>query len=153
LTVVDDEIGDVDGVKTSLPNLGDGIALDVRNSPVFCPESSSALEHVSNELCDDQYQQQELFEILDEFAECFAGTPGFCPYVEHSITIDDDFRPKRLREYRIPEVLKPDVQRQIDELLKNGFIRPSNSPMANPIVAVLKGPSGRCAFGDRLSLY
>jgi hypothetical protein len=172
LTVVDDEIGDVDGVETSLPNLCDGAALDVRNPPVSCPESFSVLEHVSNELCDDQYvgtcslpstkidrsklthlsadQQHELLEILDEFAECFAETPGFCPYVEHDITIDDAFRPKRLREYRIPEILKPEVQRQIDELLKNGFIRPSNSPMASPIVAVLKGPSG--SGGVRLAI-
>jgi hypothetical protein len=56
LTVVDDEIGNVDGVEMSLSNLCDDAALDMRNSPVFCPESSSVLERVSNELlCDDQY--------------------------------------------------------------------------------------------------
>jgi hypothetical protein len=104
----------------------------------------SKLTHLSAD------QQQELLEILDEFAECFAETSGFCPYVEHSIAIDDDFKPKRLREYRIPEVLKPEVQRQIDELMKNGFIRPSNSSMASPIVAVLKGPSGK--GGVRLAI-
>jgi hypothetical protein len=89
--------------------------------------------------------RSKLLEILDEFAECFAETPGFCPYVEHSIAIDDDFRPKRY-----PEVLKPEVQRHIDELLKNGFICPSDSPMVSPIVAVLKGPSGE--GGVRLAI-
>jgi hypothetical protein len=91
-----------------------------------------------------------LLQLIDEFRECFNETPGFCPYVEHSITIDADFKPRRLREYRIPEVLKPEVQSQIEELLKNGFIRPSNSPMASPIVAVLKGPSGK--GGVRLAI-
>jgi hypothetical protein len=43
LTVVDDEIGDVDGVETSLPNLCYDAALDVRNPPVSFPESSSVL--------------------------------------------------------------------------------------------------------------
>lgn len=104
----------------------------------------SKLAHLSVE------QQRDLLEILDEFADCFEETPGFCPYVEHSITIDADFKPKRLREYRIPEVLKPEVRRQIEDLLKNGFIRPSNSPMASPIVAVLKGPSGKS--GVRLTV-
>jgi hypothetical protein len=54
LTVVDDEIGDVDGVETSLPNLCDDTTLDVRNPPVSYPESS-VLENISSELCDDQY--------------------------------------------------------------------------------------------------
>ena len=70
--------------------------------------------------------------------------------MQHNITIDSDFEPRRLREYRIPEVLKPEVQRQIEELLRNGFIRPSNSPMASPIVAVLKGLTGKS--GVRLDI-
>ena len=88
-------------------------------------------------------QKLELLRVLDDFPECFSETPGFCAYVEHSIHISPDFKPKRLREYRIPELLKPEIQRQIDELLRNGFIRPSTSAMASPIVAVLKGPSGK----------
>ena len=88
-------------------------------------------------------QQQELLQLIDEFRDCFDETPGFCPYVEHSITIDADFKPRRLREYRIPEVLKPEFQRQIEELLRNGFIQSSYSPIASPIVSVLKSPSGK----------
>jgi len=95
-------------------------------------------------------QQQELLQLIDEFQGCFNETPGYCPYVEHSITIDADFKSKRLREYRIPEILKPEVRRQIEELLHHGFIRPSNSLMASSIVAVLKGPSGK--NGVRLAI-
>ena len=42
----------------------------------------------------------------------------------------------------MPEVLKPEVARQIQELLDLGFIEPSNSEMASPIVCVLKGRNG-----------
>jgi hypothetical protein len=42
-------------------------------------------------------QQQELLQLIDEFRECFNETLGFCPYVEHSMTIDADFKPRRLR--------------------------------------------------------
>lgn len=80
-------------------------------------------------------QQQKLLQLIDEFRDCFDETPGFYPYVEHIIPVDADFNLRKLREYRIPEVLKPEV--------RNGFIRLSNSPMASSIVVVLKGPSGK----------
>ena len=51
--------------------------------------------------------------------------------------------PKRQRAYRIPEILKPEVDCQIKEMLELGIIKPSNSKMASPIVCVLKGPNGQ----------
>jgi hypothetical protein len=78
-------------------------------------------------------------------------TPGFCSYIEHTINVSPktkdtiapagraalkylspNFVPKRFKEYRIPEILKPEIWRQIDELLKNEFIRHSTSSMASP---------------------
>ena len=95
-------------------------------------------------------QRQELCELLDSYAECFSDKPGFCSYFEHHIEISKDFKPKRLREYRIPELLKAEVQRQIDELAADGFIVPSVSPMASPLVCVLKGKDG--SGGVRLAV-
>ena len=60
--------------------------------------------------------------------------------VYHEIPVSPD---KRLETYRLPENLKPEVDRQITELLRSGFIEPSTSPMASPIVCVLKGKSGQ----------
>jgi len=39
-------------------------------------------------------------------------------------------------------LLKPEVARQLQELLDLGFIRPSDSEMASPTVCVLKGRNG-----------
>jgi hypothetical protein len=79
-------------------------------------------------------------------AQCIVSRPTFTSvYVEIrsganasniASPLTQIFKLRRLREYRITEVLKPEVQHQIDELLKNGFIRLSNSPMASPTVAV-----------------
>jgi hypothetical protein len=80
----------------------------------------------------------------------FSDKPGFCNYVEHRIHISLDFRPKRLREYRVPELLKIEVQRQIDELIKDGFIVLSASPMASPLVSILDGRDGKA--GARLAI-
>ena len=81
--------------------------------------------------------------MFDEFKEVFSDKPGLCNVGEHEINVTDDFVPKRLKAYRIPELLKPEVARQIQQLLDWGFIRPSSSSMASPVVVVLKGRHGQ----------
>ena len=95
------------------------------------------LEHLSFQ------QQTELLSLLDRYPECFSEVPGYCGLVEHEIRVTNDFKPKRLRAYKVPERLKPEVDRQIQELLTLGFIRPSKSEMASPLVCVLKGKDGK----------
>jgi len=90
----------------------------------------------------DEGQQKELLHLLDKYPECFSDKPGFTDVVTHTIPLKDGFRPERLPAYRVPEKLKPEVDRQIQEMLQNGIIRKSNSPMASPMVCVLKGKEG-----------
>ena len=53
------------------------------------------------------------------------------------------FKSKRLKRYHVPEKLKPDVETQINSILQQGIISRSTSPMASPLVCVLKGPGGK----------
>jgi len=46
--------------------------------------------------------------------------------------------PKRLPPYKIPVKLRDEVQKQLNDLEKQGLIRKSNSPMASSVVCVLK---------------
>ena len=80
--------------------------------------------------------------LLDEFTDVFVEKPGLCKIGMHEIHVTPDFKPKRMRAYRVPEVIKPEVARQIQELLDLGFIQLSNSEMVSPIVCVLKGRHG-----------
>jgi hypothetical protein len=127
---------------------------DSSDATIVDMQSRDALPSVrikEEQLCHlSQSQRNELLKLLDDFSQCFSDKPGFCPYIEHCINVSSNFKPKRLKEYRIPEILKPEIQRQIDELLRNGFIRHSTSSMASPIVPVLKGPSGQ--GGVRLAI-
>ena len=91
----------------------------------------------------EESQRGELLALLDEYPDVFSDKPGFCPLIEHSIQVNAEFKPKRLRAYKVPEVLKPEVDRQIKEMIEQGIIVPSNSEMASPIVCVLKGPNGQ----------
>jgi len=43
----------------------------------------------------------------------------------------------------VPGSLKPEVERQINELLLLGFINPSKNQMASPLVCVLKDKDGK----------
>ena len=95
------------------------------------------LAHLSDE------QRNELLAILDQYHECFSDQPGFCDLMQHEIHVTENFKPKRLRAYRVPESLKPEVERQIREMLDLGIIEPSTSEMASPIVCVLKGKHGK----------
>lgn len=99
-----------------------------------------SLEHLTSE------QQTELLTLLDKFPECFSESPGFSDVMVHRITLKEGFKSKRLPAYRILERLKPEIAGQINEMLRDGIIRPSQSPMESPLVCVLKGKGGTMEF-------
>jgi len=88
-------------------------------------------------------EQRELLQLLDEFAVCFSDDPGLCTLAVHEINLNPDYRPRRLRAYRVPEKLKPQVTAEIQRMLNLGIIRPSTSEMVSPLVVVLKGKEGK----------
>jgi len=128
----DADFGPVDVVDPTLMNPDKSLEL-----PPSKKIDPAKLQHLSAN------QRDELLALLDEFSDCFSETPGFCDLVEHEIPVTSDFKPKRLKAYKVPERLKPEVQKQINELLSLGFIRPSKSQMASPLVCVLKGKDGK----------
>ena len=95
-------------------------------------------------------ERAELLSLLDNFSDCFSDSPGFCSLVEHTIPLSGNFAPKRLPPYRIPLKLRSQVEQQLEELLKLGIIRHSKSPMASPVICLLKGKDGK--GGVRLAI-
>jgi len=87
-------------------------------------------------------QRRDLFNLLDEFAEQFSDHPGRGDRVVHRIQTTADFVPRQMRPYRVPDAVKPKVDRQIQDLLDKGLIHPSHSPMASPIVCIAKKDGG-----------
>ena len=90
------------------------------------------LQHLSPEQC------TRLLLVFDEFADCFTDTPGHCTLIPHEIRVSAGFQPKALRAYRVPKLLKEEIERQVADLLKLGFIRPSRSKMSSGVVCVVK---------------
>ena len=73
-----------------------------------------------------------------------------CPILSHEIKISPEFSPKRVKSHKIPQLLKEEVSKQINGMLQQGVIIPSQSPMVSPVVCVLKGPRGE--KGVRLAI-
>jgi len=132
----DDDFGDI-----IVPDTAQSISKSSLPSQRVDP---SLLSHL------DLQQRETLINILDSYSDCFSDIPGFCSLVEHTVSLMDNLVPKRLSPYKIPIKLRPQVQAQLQELQSLGIIQPSKSPMASPVICVLKGKDGK--GGVRLAI-
>ena len=76
--------------------------------------------------------------MLDQFLECFSDKPGLCNLLTHEINVKPEVKPRQFKAYRVHEILKGEIDRRIDELLNQCFIKPSKILMVSPLVFVLK---------------
>jgi hypothetical protein len=58
--------------------------------------------------------------------------------VKHEIRLEPGTEPVNIRPYRLPEIQKPEVRRQVEELKRGGLITESSSPWNSPLLIVRK---------------
>jgi hypothetical protein len=78
--------------------------------------------------------------LLSEFADVFTeptGLPPPCPF-DHRIHLLPSTPPVTVRPYRYPQLLKDEIEKQCDDMLRQGIIRPSTSPFSAPVLLVHK---------------
>ena len=90
---------------------------------------------VSDQLTNDQ--SEDLKMLITEFPEVWSGTPSKTDKMEHNI-MTGTAKPIRLPAYRLPHAYRDEVKKELDEMLRNGVIEPSNSEWSAPIVLVPK---------------
>ena len=86
----------------------------------------------------------DLQPVIDKYKHVFDPLPlGLPPErpVGHIIPLVPDARPPRRAMYRLSPKEKEEVERQVKDLLDRGWIRPSKSPYASPILFVQKKDS------------
>ena len=80
--------------------------------------------------------------ILEEFADVVTNDPPteMPPHrdIEHHIDLKEGSKPVWRRQYRLSFEEKKELQKQIAELIEQGFIRPSASPYNAPVLFVKK---------------
>ena len=110
---------------------------DLEHFPLDKEVFDDAIKGIDLSHLDDK-KQVELRTLLNKYRELFSDKPGTCNVACHEINLHDNFVPKKQRAYRIPDKFKPEVERQVAQLLEDGKIRPSTSQYGHPIVCVAK---------------
>ena len=85
-------------------------------------------------------ERERMEDLLNRHQEVFAKDSselGLTTLVEHKIETGDAVPVKQLPR-RLPNSLRTVVEDQVEEMLENNIIRPSNSPWSSPIVLVRK---------------
>lgn len=95
---------------------------------------SSALQHVTAD------QRRELELLFAKFGNVFSSLCGLPPERphDHAITLLPNHPPVAVRPYRYPHTQKSEIERQVQELLGLGLIRPSQSAFSSPVILVRK---------------
>jgi hypothetical protein len=81
--------------------------------------------------------QNELLDLFDEFSICFLDKPGLLTNVRGILNLPD-FVPKRLKPYKLLEMLKSEVEKKSTHHSVMSFIVPLYSSTISPIVCVVK---------------
>ena len=89
-------------------------------------------EKEKNQLMDVIYRNKDAFMLNDMKMGHYTG-----PY-KHRIDLKDDYHIPRRKAYPVPLEQRPELERQLRNLLEQGLIRPSQSPFAAPVLLVAK---------------
>ncbi|KAG1138813.1 hypothetical protein G6F38_010280 [Rhizopus arrhizus] len=83
-------------------------------------------------------EREAMQALLQEFPDCFNSKPtSVTPLVKHDIDTGES-RPLSQPPYRASAAENETIDSLLDDMLKQGIIRPSNSPWSSPVVIVRK---------------
>jgi hypothetical protein len=120
---------------------------------LYLPElEEGACHHLS--VNDKESNPIEAIRIVSEFPDVFPEElPGMPPErkVEFSIELIPGTVPISKRAYRVFGLELVELKKQIDELLEKGYIKPSTSPWAAPVLFVEKDGTKRMCIDYRAS--
>ncbi|CAM4512955.1 unnamed protein product [Caretta caretta] len=102
------------------------------------------VEEVNLSMTLGRMQRQQIQELCTSYAPTFSATPGLTERAYHSIDTGNA-HPIRVQPYRVSPQAKTAIEREIQDMLQMGVIRPSESAWASPVVLVPK-PDGEIRF-------
>ena len=86
--------------------------------------------------------------MLDDVADPFVDSLSQYVAAVHRTTTTADFVPRQRRPYRVPNTVKHEAGRPSQELRDRDLSRPSDSPMASPLVGVARRDGDGSSAGD-----
>lgn len=108
----------------------------------------------SNSICSiqayDTLTQEQRFKLEHLIDRSFVKTDsekiGCTRLVEHKIKLRDNTEPIKQRHYPLSPTMQKFVNEELEEMLHNDIIEPSNSPWSSPVVMVKKKNSDKYRF-------
>ena len=82
-------------------------------------------------------ERAEFLDLAQEFSSLFTEAPGTTNLVQHHINLTSS-EPVRSKPYPVPYSMRESLKKDIDDMMRMGVIRESNSPYASPVVVVKK---------------
>ena len=93
-------------------------------------------------LCDDSTFSPAVKKLLEEFSDVLPDNlPSGLPPdrgAAHRIVLEPGAKPPTKQPYRMSDVELEELRRQLDALLESGYVQPSTSPYAAPVLFVKK---------------
>jgi hypothetical protein len=83
-------------------------------------------------------QKKQLQQLVNKYSDVFSNKPGKTSKLKHQIHIKEGTRPINAAPYRCAPNRRKIIDDNIDEMCKEQFIVPSNSPWASPVVLAPK---------------
>lgn len=82
----------------------------------------------------------DMSRLLHSFERVFQTPTSLPPNrdIEHRIVLKEGTDPINVRPYRYAHFQKEEIERQVQEMLDSGLIRPSSSPFSSPVLLVKK---------------
>ncbi|CAM4693110.1 unnamed protein product [Lepidochelys kempii] len=107
-------------------------------------KSAGGVEEVNLSMTLGRMQRQQIQELCTSYVPTFSATPGLTEQAYHSIDTGNAY-PIKVQPYRVSPQAKTAIEREIQNMLQMGVIRPSSSAWASPVVLVPK-PHGEIRF-------
>ena len=97
-------------------------------------------------------ERTEFLDLAQEFSSLFTDAPGTTNLYQHHINLTSG-EPVRSKLFPVPYSMRESLKKDIDDMMKMGVIRESNSPYASPVVVVKKkdGSNGVCMDHRKLN--
>ncbi|CAM4680080.1 unnamed protein product, partial [Lepidochelys olivacea] len=112
---------------------------------------AGGVEEVNLSMTLGRMQRQQIQELCTSYAPTFSATPGLTERAYHSIDTGNA-HPIRVHPYRVSPQAKTAIEREIQDMLQMGVIRPSENNYPMPRTDELLEKLGRAQFISTLDL-
>ena len=82
-------------------------------------------------------ERTEFLELTQEFSSLFTEAPRTMNLIQHHMNLMSN-EPVHSKPYTVPYSMRESLKKDINDMMKMGVIRESNSPYASPVVIVKK---------------